>query len=157
MTRYGNRGMWFENAIESTNKVYKAKNKAQIDKIATPISYNPKTRKGYYKDKSTVDFVGCNNKGQLVAFDAKQTAQKSLSYSNVTDHQVNYLRRVKRLGADAFFLVYFKEFGECWKLDIDDYLTFKMNNTRKSIPYKYFTEKAKHVVSQNGAIFDYLN
>lgn len=156
MTKYANRGMWFEKAIEQTNKVYKQKDIAQIDKIATPIRYNPRTKQANYSGKSTVDFIGCNNKGQLVAFDAKQTKTKSLPYDNISKHQTDYLRKAKRFGADAFFLVFFAEYNECYKIDINDYLVYKENNARKSIPYDYFVKNAQKIESQNGVAFDYL-
>ena len=69
--RYGNRGMWLENAIIHTNKQYRVKQLARIDKVPTDISYNTRTNKAYYKSKGTVDFTGLDKDGRFIAFDTK--------------------------------------------------------------------------------------
>ncbi|MCJ1783105.1 Holliday junction resolvase RecU [Mammaliicoccus sciuri] len=154
--RQANRGMWFETVIGNINRVYKHKEIAIIDKVATPISYNTRTGKARYQEKSTVDFVGCNNKGKYIAFDTKEVKIKNLPLKNVSDHQVKYLTDTKRMGAEAFLLVLFRFNDTCFKLDIDQFNDFKKQHERKSIPYEWFNENAELVRSGNGVIFDYL-
>lgn len=156
MVNYRNRGKWFEKAIEQTNTVYKRKGLAIVDKIATPINYNPRTKKAFYESKSTVDFIGCDSTGQMIAFDAKEVSGKSLPFANIQQHQIDYLLNVNKLGARAFFLIFFKFDNSCYRLDINDYLIYKQTSDRKSIPFEWITNNAKEIVSKNGAMFDYL-
>ena len=106
MVRYGNRGMWLENAIIHTNKQYRAKQLARIDKVPTDISYNTRTNKAYYKSKGTVDFTGLDKDGRFIAFDTKNTNGTSLPLSNIKQHQVDYLQEIKAMNGSAFFLIY---------------------------------------------------
>lgn len=156
MINYGNRGKWFEKAIEQTNMIYKNKGIAIIDKIATPVNYNTRTNKAFYEGKSTVDFIGCDFNGKLVAFDAKETSQKNIPLANIKQHQIDYLMNVSKLGASAFFLIFFKLENKCYKLDIHDFMIFKQTAKRKSIPFEWFESNAKEIVSKNGCMFDYL-
>lgn len=156
MVRYANRGKWFEKAIEQSNNVYKRKNIAIVDKIATPINYNPKTKKAFYENKSTVDFIGCDFNGKMIAFDAKEVSSKSLPFTNIKRHQIDYLSSVNKLGADAFFLVFFKYENLCFKLDINDFLIFQQTENRKSIPLEWLEKNTRKVYSKNGCMFDYL-
>ncbi|WP_081289174.1 Holliday junction resolvase RecU [Mammaliicoccus sciuri] len=154
--KQANQGMWFETVLGNINRVYKQKNIAIIDKVATPISYNTRTGKARYQEKSTVDFVGCNHKGKYIAFDTKEVKIKNLPLKNVSDHQVKYLTDTKRMGAEAFLLVLFRYNDTCFKLDIDQFNDFKKQHERKSIPYEWFKRNAELVRSGNGVIFDYL-
>lgn len=156
MVNYANRGKQFEKLIEHTNNVYKQKGIAVIDKIPTPVNFNPRTKKAFYEGKSTVDFIGCNYKGRMIAFDAKKVSGKSFPFKNIANHQVEYLKDVKRLGASAFFLIYFDFNDTCFKLQINDFIIYRQTNDRKSIPYEWLEHNATKVISRNGLIFDYL-
>lgn len=153
--RYGNRGMWLENAIIHTNKQYRAKQLARIDKVPTDISYNTRTNKAYYKSKGTVDFTGLDKEGRFIAFDTKNTNGTSLPLSNIKQHQVDYLQEVKAMNGSAFFLIYFSKYKELYRLDIATYLSAIKILDRKSIPYSFFNE-FEPIISKNGILFDYL-
>ncbi|MCI2896241.1 Holliday junction resolvase RecU [Staphylococcus hominis] len=153
--RYGNRGMWLENAIIHTNKQYRAKQLARIDKVPTDISYNTRTNKAYYKSKGTVDFKGLDKEGRFIAFDTKNTNGTSLPLSNIKQHQVDYLQEIKAMNGSAFFLIYFSKYKELYRLDIATYLSAIKVLDRKSIPYSFFDE-FEPIRSKNGILFDYL-
>lgn len=154
-TKYGNRGMWLENAITHANRQYRSKGLARIDKVPTDISYNTRTNKAYFKSKGMVDFIGFNKEGRFIAFDTKNTNSTSLPLNNIKQHQIDYLKEVAESKGIAFFLIYFNQYQELYRLDIEDYLKLVLTINRKSIPYSYF-EKTKPIKSKNGIIFDYL-
>lgn len=156
MSNQKNRGKWFEKAIEQSNTIYKYKNMALVDKIATPVNFNTRTGKAFFSAKSTVDFIGCDSNGRMIAFDAKEVAQKNLPHGNIADHQLEYLRRAHKLGADAFILVLFRFTNECFKINISDFYLHKHTEKRKSIPYDWIKQNCTKVVSRNGIMFDYL-
>ncbi|WP_026866616.1 Holliday junction resolvase RecU [Jeotgalicoccus marinus] len=153
---YANRGKFLEDVIDRTNIVYKNKNIALVDKVATPINYNTRTGKAFYKQKSTVDYIGCINNGPFIAFDAKQTAKKSFPFNNVSEHQKNYLQKVHELGHLAFLIIYFTDYKECYRLTIDKYLEYERTVDRKSIPYEWMTKHATLIKTGAGTPLDYL-
>ena len=155
-TRRGKRGKWFEKVITNVNTMYKRRNIAIIDKIATPINYNTRTGKAFYEGKSTVDFIGCKASGQMVAFDTKEVEGKSFPFKNAGDHQIRYLLDTHNMNCDSFLLIFFKYNQTCYKLRIEDYIRYKNNTDRKSIPYDWFVDNAELVVSNEGLAFDYL-
>lgn len=157
MVNYRNRGKWFEKAIEQSNTVYKHKGIAIVDKVPTPVNFNPRTNKAFYEGKSTVDFVGCDNTGRMIAFDAKEVKEKSLPYANIKQHQIDYLLQTHKLGARSFFLVFFRFNNTCYRMNISDFMIHKHTSKRKSIPYAWIEENCVQIVSKNGAMFDYLS
>ncbi|ASN69285.1 MAG: Holliday junction resolvase RecU [Staphylococcus epidermidis] len=157
MIKYANRGKFLETVINNTNKIYKMKGVAVIDKIATPINYNKKGKSAFYEAKSTVDFVGCLNEGRMIAFDTKQTKQKSLRFANIGRHQEEYLRNISKLGGIAFFLIYFEAVNKYYRISINDYMYFKNNTGRKSIPIKFFEDNITEVRSKEGYPVHYLD
>lgn len=157
MTNYANRGKFLETIINNTNKIYKIKRVAIVDKIATPINYNKKGKNPFYEAKSTVDFTGCLNGGRMIAFDAKQTKQKSLRFANIGRHQEEYLRNINKLGGIAFFIVYFEVVNKYYRISIEDYMYFKNNAGRKSIPLKFFEDNITELSSKEGFPIHYLD
>ncbi|MGG3451964.1 Holliday junction resolvase RecU, partial [Domibacillus aminovorans] len=99
---HSNRGKALQNAINSTNGMYKLKGWAQIDEIPTPTkNINGKI---IYTAKSTVDYVGISH-GRGIAFDAKSThLTNRFDLKNVHDHQVLYLKTFRDQGGVAFFI-----------------------------------------------------
>lgn len=156
MVNYKNRGKWFEKAIEQSNNIYKQKNIALVDKIATPVNFNPRTKQAFYSGKSTVDFIGCDNTGRMIAFDAKEVKDKNLPYNNIKQHQIDYLLKAHKLGAHAFFLVFFRFNDTCFKMNISDFMIHKHTTERKSIPYDWIEKNCTKIISRNGLMFDYL-
>ena len=89
----GLRGSSFEEMINMTNKVYREKNLAIIQKVPTPITPMKLDKsKGvitlaYFDQKSTIDYIGAAQ-GIPSCFDAKETHQGRLPLQNVQQHQV---------------------------------------------------------------------
>lgn len=68
------------------------------------------TNQGLIPQTSTVDFVGLISGGLFVAYDAKETKNKtSFPLKNIKAHQVDYLNVVQKLGGLSFFMIHFKE------------------------------------------------
>ncbi|GAB3065337.1 Holliday junction resolvase RecU [Salinicoccus sesuvii] len=154
---YANRGKFLESVIERSNITYKTKGIALIEKVATPINYNTRTNKAFHEKKSTVDFIGCMaNGGPFIAFDAKETKGKSFPFANVTDHQIEYMEYTNRMGHVAFLLLYFTDLRECYRLTIDQYVTYKQAADRKSIPHQWIKDNAVLIESGYGLPLDYL-
>ena len=97
---HANRGKLLENIIEYSNKQYKSKGLATIQKVPTPIKIL-KTLPGgkilgFLEKKSTVDFTGVYN-NTSVAFDAKQTSIKTrFPLENVESHQIRYMESYEK-------------------------------------------------------------
>ena len=93
----GLRGSSFEEMINMTNKVYREKNLAIIQKVPTPITPMKLDKsKGvitlaYFDQKSTIDYIGAAQ-GIPICFDAKETHQGRLPLQNVHQHQVELWR-----------------------------------------------------------------
>lgn len=148
---YGNRGMSFEKMIESSNLYYKnILNVAYIRKIPTPIKVLELDKKGkivngFYEKKSSLDFNGIY-KRMHIDFDTKETKSKTsfAFFSNVSEHQIEYMKDIHKLGGITFLLVNFKMYEEVYLLsyeEIEKY--FNENKDKKSIPYLYFKEILK--------------
>ena len=84
----GLRGSSFEEIINFTNERYRQSGLALFQKIPTPITpvrMDEETRTitlAYFEKQSTVDYIGVAQ-GIPIAFDAKETAGKSLPLQNI--------------------------------------------------------------------------
>ena len=91
----GLRGSSFEEIINFTNERYRQSGLALFQKIPTPITpvrMDEETRTitlAYFEKQSTVDYIGVAQ-GIPIAFDAKETAGKSLPLQNIHAHQMAY-------------------------------------------------------------------
>ena len=147
----GLRGSSFEEMINMTNKVYREKNLAIIQKVPTPITPMKLDKsKGvitlaYFDQKSTIDYIGAAQ-GIPICFDAKETNQGRLPLLNVHQHQVEFMED------------FLKDADECYFLPLKvlkEYWTNAQNGGRKSIPYTAFEEKYR-VYNKNGFPVHYL-
>ena len=145
----GLRGSSFEEMINMTNKVYREKNLAIIQKVPTPITPMKLDKsKGvitlaYFDQKSTIDYIGAAQ-GIPICFDAKETHQGRLPLQNVHQHQVEFMEDFQKQGGISFLLVNCKDADECYFLPLKvlkEYWTNAQNGGRKSIPYTAFEEK----------------
>lgn len=159
-----NRGKALETLIDHTNKIYKQKGQALIDKVPTPwsVSYNRRTgrvSRAFPQKKGTVDFVGISH-GRSIAFDAKNTnSRTSFPLSNVADHQLEYLLNHQDQGGISFIIVCFAKHQEHYLLRVNDLKTWwdgSLKGERKSIPYNWFVENCDLIKSSNGIPLDYL-
>lgn len=158
MTNYKNRGKALEQVVEMANRQYKEKGLAIINKVPVEKGFNKREVYQFYKEPSTVDFVGISihKFGKMIAFDAKETKQKSLPFANIKAHQIEYLQNVKKHGGHAFFVVRFDFCNEIYTIDVDDVVALMERSERKSIPHSYFRDMAERVESKGGIVFDYL-
>src|SRR5699024_2486642 len=121
----GKRGQALENLIEYSNKSYRQKGWAVIDKVPTPwtVYYDKRTGRvvrAFPKEKGTVDFLGVSH-GRGIAFDAKSTNNTTrFPLDNVKEHQLQYLLDYQEQGGIAFLIVEFAKLREIYYLKIDD-------------------------------------
>ena len=160
--KQGLRGSSFEELINMTNEVYENKKLAIIQKIPTPITpvnFDKASKSitlAYFDQKSTVDYIGVVQ-GIPVAFDAKETAQKSLPLQNIHEHQIKFMENFVQQGGLAFILVHFSQYKEYYLLEFDR-LKKAWDNAkageRKSIPYDQFRKEM--MVPIQGIYINYL-
>lgn len=104
----GLRGSSFEEIINFTNERYRQSGLALFQKIPTPITpvrMDEETRTitlAYFEKQSTVDYIGVAQ-GIPIAFDAKETAGKSLPLQNIHAHQMALWRNFAVSGDFPFF------------------------------------------------------
>ena len=114
MVSAANRGMNFEHAVSSSSSYYDDNKIAIITKRPTPIrvvkvdySHNARIVDAYFEKQSTTDFNGVY-KGKYIDFECKETKSKtSLTFNNISSHQIKHLEKVINHGGIAFFLIYF--------------------------------------------------
>ncbi len=160
--RRGVRGTALESLIEYTNMKYHNMGLLRIDKVATPVKalafQDGMITKGYYEKKSTVDFVGIIQ-GVFVAFDAKETENKSLPLQNIHPHQVNYMKDVNAQGGLAFLIVHFKSMDRYYLVPYEILSKLYYDNTRKSIPHSEMKDCIEINLGDDGTLryLDALN
>lgn len=141
---YANRGMDLEYLINIANLYYLENNIAIVYKKATPITVlktnNKKITDGFYKEKSTLDYVGLY-KGKYIEFDAKETSLSSLPLSNIHIHQIEHIKKINNHGGISFLIINIK--NEYYLLNGLDFINYIENNNRKSIPYTFIKEAGK--------------
>lgn len=100
------------------------------------------------RDESLFDFWIFN--GRFFGIEAKQTAERSLPYKNIKEHQIANLKVVNDLGGVGIFLINFhstkrtakgNKLNLTYALNVKDFLAYKENNERSSIPLEYIIEK----------------
>lgn len=107
------------------------------------------TARGAVVGQSTVDFVGIIKGGLFVAYDAKETAIKTrFPLGNIHQHQIDYLRVIKKLGGIAFFMIQFTSLHDDVFIVHLDTIMEAWNNKdkpggKKSIPYDVIAKESK--------------
>ena len=156
----GLKGSGFEEMINFTNDFLQKRGAAVIQKIPTPItpveiSKDKRTiTLGYFDKKSTVDYIGVAS-GVALAFDAKETGQKSLPLQNVHEHQIEFMRSFRDNGGVSFLIVSFSRTGEIFILPfevLEEYHKNALAGGRKSIPYDAFEKKYIAEVKMGGIV-----
>lgn len=151
MAGQANKGKSLEVLIESANNYYDKAGQALIQKIATPtkvIRSGAQIVSAFHERKSTVDFSGIIANGYPVAFDAKQTMNKTLlRLGMIEPHQLEYMIKFHGLGGIAFVIVEFTESQEIFRIEID-YIRQRIEEGAKSIP---LSDIRKHCQSCSAA------
>jgi len=159
----GLRGSTFEEMINMTNDMYRAKGLAVVLKLPTdirPVEVDNREHtisRAYFGKQSTIDYIGAAQ-GVPLCFDAKETHRKSLPMQNIHTHQIEFMSEFEAQRGVAFLLVRFVFIDEIY------YLPFKLlkefwdmadNGKRKSIPYDAFQQRYR-VANRSGFIVHYL-
>lgn len=158
----GLRGSTFEEIINFTNERYRQERLALFQKIPTPITpvrMDAETKTitlAYFEKQSTIDYIGVAQ-GVPVAFDAKETAGKSLPLQNIHAHQMAFMEEFRQQKGLSFLLVHISAVDEYYLLPFEILKRYWENaekGGRKSIPYDAFEKK--YLIRQNGSILHYL-
>lgn len=158
----GLRGSTFEEIINFTNERYRQEGLALFQKIPTPITpvrMDAETKTitlAYFEKQSTIDYIGVAQ-GVPVAFDAKETAGKSLPLQNIHAHQMAFMEEFRKQRGLSFLLVHFSTVDEYYLLPFETLKLYWENaekGGRKSIPCDAFEKK--YLIRQNGSLLHYL-
>jgi recombination protein U len=118
-----------------------------------------KITRAVFGEKSTVDFDGIAFK-RSIAFDAKETENKSFPLNNVEAHQREYLTDHQEQGGISFIIVRFSTIGETYILTIDQLNKWQhesLQGGRKSIPLDFFKTHCKQCKPGRNVPIDYLS
>lgn len=164
-TNFGNRGMVLENELNISNEYYRSIDKAYIYKKPTPIKITevdyPSRDKavitqGYFTIPSTTDYNGIY-RGKYIDFEAKETkSTTSFTLNNIHEHQIEHLKNIARHQGIAFLIVRFSTLNRTYLLMANDLISFITTEKRKSIPLKYFEDKAYIIKDGYTPRLDYL-
>ena len=160
----GNRGMSFEEDINSSNIFYRDNNICLITKRPTPInivkvdySRGAIITNAYFEKQSTTDYNGVY-RSRYIDFEAKSTNNKtSFPLANIPPQQIEHLKKVLLHGGIAFFLILFTKLGEIYLLDASYVIDFYENGDRKSIPYETIKEKGTFVTQGLNPRINYID
>ncbi|MCT4585553.1 MAG: Holliday junction resolvase RecU [Peptostreptococcaceae bacterium] len=167
MTRWNSlnsrhRGDDTEELINQANEQYEKSNLALIKKMPVPIKVIEIDKKiitkAFFEEKSIVDYMGLCQ-GYPVAFDAKETNNKSLPLKNIHSHQIDFMNKFKIQGGFSFLIINFKFYKELYLLPIEILLKIyrdSLDGGRKSIPYKEMNKRYEIKYNKNGYI-NYLS
>ena len=141
-----NRGMDLEELVNEQCKKYIKDGKAYIFKLHTDWQVQRRGKfivSAFPKAKSLTDFFGVLSTGEAIAIEVKNTNNKtSFPLSNIKEHQFVFLEEWSKHTRHSYFLVRFKEHNEVYLVHSSKVQEFKDNETRKSIPYKWFGENS---------------
>lgn len=125
-TSFANRGMRFEESINTSNQYYLNHGRAVIHKKPTPIQIvhvdYPKRsaaviKEAYFKEASTTDYNGVY-RGYYLDFEAKETKNKtSFPLKNFHEHQIIHMKNCLNQGGICFVLLWFSSLERCFFLD----------------------------------------
>jgi recombination protein U len=157
---YSNKGKGLEDLIEFTCSQYDQRGIALIQKVPTPVKVIRQGKeivRAFFEKKSTVDFIG-NFKGVPIAFDAKQTKNKTaFPLSSLEIHQEEFLKRWSKGQGNAFLIIECITIQKVFLLKIEALERFRIENKRKSIPFTWLEHHCKQIKSKNGIALDFLS
>lgn len=156
----GMRGDVLEELLLMTNQYYKSQKLARVDKISVPIKVLEIDQRGmitkaFFEKKSTVDFQGIIQ-GVGVAFDAKETHQKSFPLKNIHMHQIEFMKDIDEQGGLAFLIVHFKFCDDYFLLPYEWLVHYVEIEKRQSIPYSIMPAAFKIERPSASGILNYL-
>lgn len=159
----GKRGQAFEYTLDYTNKLYKNKGVALINKRPTPVkvikSRGTRVLTGFFEAKSTVDYDGVYN-GKAIYFEAKTTKLPRFPLDMLHDHQAKYLDQVEKQGAISFLIVEMRRLQDVFLVPnnmLQKYIKNARAGGKKSISIDDLEVYAHLIESKNGVPLDYLS
>lgn len=161
--KMANKGKGFEEEVELSNKQYKRKGIALIQKISTPwkvIRRGKQIVSAFPEGKSTLDFRGTVKPKIPVSFDCKETKdERGLPLANIADHQIDYIRQALSVGETSFILCYMTMYDKRYfvpgEIVIEYWDRWQQNKGKRG--YNYIpVEAMKEIKSRNGILLDYL-
>ena len=157
---YDNRGMTLESDLNLTNQYYLDKDVAVIYKKPTPIQVVrhefSKITNAYFEKPSTTDYNGLYN-SYYIDFEAKETKSKtSFPLKNIHNHQIKHMEKVLKHNGICFVIIRFTKLNETYLLFAKDLIEFINKESRKSIPYNFFKEKAYIIKDKLMPRIDYI-
>ena len=162
--KMANKGVVFEEEAKISNKLYREKKIALIQKISTPwkvIRIGPKISHAFPEGKSTLDFRGTVAPGISISFDCKEVEKedRGLPLSYIKDHQLEYIREALEVGEKSFILCYMKLLNKRFFIngyDILKYYELWQENKGKR-GYNFIpVDVMQEIKSRNGIVLDYL-
>ena len=148
-----NRGMDFEHAINISNTFYDEEGRALITKRPTPIHIvkvdytKMRIVDAYFEKQSTTDYNGVY-RTKYIDFECKETkSMTSLTFRNISSHQIKHLQKVLNHGGIAFFLIYFKTLDEIYLIDASYIISLYLKDEKHSISINECREHG-HLVTQ---------
>jgi recombination protein U len=164
---FSNRGMNFEEDIQTSNEFYRSQRLAVIHKKPTPLQivnvHYPKrsaavVTEAYFQKPSTTDFNGVY-KGMYIDFEAKETKNKtSFPLKNFHAHQIEHMKAVLEQAGISFVLVHFRIHEEIYLVPGTFIVSWyeSKENHRKSIPKVEIEENGFPVKTGYHPRIDYL-
>ena len=159
----GLRGSTLEDLVNRTNKQYREKGLALIQKIPTPITpvrmdkENRHITLAYFDQRSTVDYIGAVQ-GIPVCFDAKECSAQTFPLANIHPHQVKFMEDFEKQNGVAFFLIFFSHLNEFYYLTFRELMGFwkrMEEGGRKSFRKEELTEEF-YLPKKGGVLVPYL-
>lgn len=142
-------GKNFEKLIEKSCKRYKQLGVAIIYKNEEPLRPSGVGKGGgfnaFYSKKSVPDFTGVINGGRTIMIEAKHVTGKSMPFSRVQEHQLQYLTDFAKLGALSFILISF-EMTDYYMVPLHVFVDLKEHNGKKSVNKKELEEHRVNMI-----------
>lgn len=159
---HANRGAGLEQLIDMTNKQYRNKGVALIDKVPNAWTVQRAGKKiisAFPQRKTGVDYVGVSH-GKAIALEAKTTTNRtSFPLSMLQDHQIEFLQQFEEQGGKSYCIIEFSKLGEIYIAPfgfLNVWIKQAQNGGRKSIPHSEFVEMCDLVKSDKGYVLHYL-
>lgn len=154
-TSRANRGLDLEEIVSKQCEKYRKEGKAYIFKLATDWVVQRRGKfivSAFPRAKSLTDFFGVLSTGESIAIEVKNTNNKtSFPLGNIKEHQFIFLEEWSRYTPHSYYLIRFKEQDEIYLVHSSKVQEFKDTETRKSIPYSWFTK------SENATLIEGTN
>ena len=138
-----NRGMKFESILIDLFEQLEKEDVLFMQKIPTDWVVQGRGNRivsAFPKAKSICDFLGCNNKGEAIAIEAKSTkTNTSFAFSNISDHQYRFFDKWCKMSR-GYYAIYFSELKEMYLCEAMHFAKEKQMIDRKSFPYEWFQD-----------------